>query len=77
MEEDIFIRCKEEDTDIVYTYHISREDAEKIVDNEGAEHFKIEGGSVGFRGEIIVIMKQSSAAFFKKREIIRQIEDQL
>ena len=73
---EILIRSKEEDTGIVYTYLISREEAEQIVEERSA-YIEIDGGYVMFSGEKVVIKKQGAPASLNKQEVIRQIEDQL
>ena len=76
--EKVLIKSNEEETGILYTYLISREDAEKILANEGAYHFFIEGGEVMFKGNNIIMIKTKGApSFLNQREVIRQIEGQL
>jgi len=76
----IVVQSTEEETGINYSYLFSRQDAEKIIENEGKEHFDLEKGCyAGYMEDKIMIRCQSGGgtAFLSIKDVHRQIEEQL
>jgi hypothetical protein len=75
--EEILIKSVERETGIVYVFLISREDGEKIIENEGAEMIEIDRGYASFRNGNIEIKEGASRAFLEVDEVMSQIKSQL
>lgn len=76
----IVIQSVEEETGINYTFLFSKEDAEKIIENEGEEHFELEENCyAGYMENKIMIRRGGSGgtAFLSIKDVHRQIEEQL
>jgi hypothetical protein len=76
----IVIQSVEEETGINYTFLFSKEDAEKIIENEGKEYFDLEEGCFASYMEDKIMIKcrgGGGAAFLSIKDVHRQIEEQL
>ena len=73
----ILIKSKEEETNIVYTFVLSEEDAFRIMGNQNEEHISIENGQVRFIDDKIMIKTIGAGGYLQKDDVIDQIKAQL